>query len=209
MSVGKYERTHEIKEKQSLKMKAVTRNKSDEEKQAAKEKQLKSIKARQERGDHFGRPPKGPFVKKTCPQCGNDMSSAKANDLKKKFCGEMCYHASKKGRQPISSDILKSMDRSYMQTDAYRKSKQKAHTKEFVKYRRTVNNLTEKTYVAFFEEINPQSFPRTINGVEGGYQLDHIKSVKACFNDGDSVEFAARKENLQMLPWKDNLTKGG
>lgn len=208
MPVGKYERTTEVKEKQSLKMKAVTRNKSDEEKQAAREKQLHSIKERQERGDHFGRPPKGPFIEKTCPQCGKDMSTNKANDLKKKFCGAFCYHESKKGKQAISSEILISMDRSYMQTDAYRRSKQKPHTKEYVKFRRTVNNLTEKTYVQFYEEINPQSLPRTINGVEGGYQLDHIKSVRACFDDGDAPEYAARKENLQMLSWKDNLTKG-
>jgi hypothetical protein len=67
--------------------------------------------------------------------------------------------------------------------------------------------LTEKNYAKFKHIINPNSYPRTLCGVEGGYQLDHKISVADCFKNKKSVQFCASVENLQMITWKENLQK--
>jgi hypothetical protein len=77
----------------------------------------------------------------------------------------------------------------------------------FEKYRQQVSILTEKTYVQHKEEINPNNHPRTLCGVEGGFQLDHIISVKKGFNQNLSPKDISNKSNLQMLPWKINRDK--
>jgi len=82
----------------------------------------------------------------------------------------------------------------------YRKS-------EYDKYCRKVRNLTEKKYVEHIDIINPERYPRTLCGVSGGYQVDHIKSVRECFDKGFSVEFCASIENLQMITWEENLKR--
>lgn len=82
----------------------------------------------------------------------------------------------------------------------YRKS-------EYDKYSRRVRMLTEKAYVEHIDIINPKRLPRTICGVEGGYQLDHIRSVRECFDLNISEEECAGVNNLQMLTWQNNLAK--
>jgi hypothetical protein len=87
------------------------------------------------------------------------------------------------------------------------KIKRKYNKKEQEIYTRKVRYLTELEYSKYHEEINPKNYPRTLCGVEGGYQLDHIIGIMECFKLGLSSEDAASKKNLQMLPWKDNLNK--
>lgn len=78
----------------------------------------------------------------------------------------------------------------------------------FLKYRTRVALLTERNYAKHCNAINPSNFPRTLAGVDGGYQLDHIKSVYSCWLKGVDEETAASVDNLQMLPWIDNIRKG-
>lgn len=85
--------------------------------------------------------------------------------------------------------------------------KRNYNTNEYKKYCRKVRYLTETEYSKYSNEINPKKFPRTLCGVDGGYQLDHIKGVSECFCSGVSIEDCASKNNLQMLPWKNNLSK--
>ena len=80
-------------------------------------------------------------------------------------------------------------------------------TEEHKIYYRKVRWLTEKIYSEHKNIINPNSHPRTLCGVEGGYQLDHIMGVADCFINEKSVEYCASVENLQMIPWKENLEK--
>lgn len=80
---------------------------------------------------------------------------------------------------------------------------------EYQKYNRRVRFLTEKTYVKYQKELNPNNYPRTLCGVDGGYQLDHIISVRECFDKGISAEWCSSKENLQMIMWEENLLKRG
>ena len=69
------------------------------------------------------------------------------------------------------------------------------------------SKLSEKTYVMFIDIINPERHPRTLAGVEGGWQLDHIKTVRECYECGLTPEEASSIENLRMLPWRDNLSR--
>lgn len=78
----------------------------------------------------------------------------------------------------------------------------------FQGYSRRVRTLTEKTYSENLEILNPNKYPRTRCGVEGGYQLDHKQSILFCFKNGISVEECASLANLQLLPWQDNRLKG-
>jgi len=79
--------------------------------------------------------------------------------------------------------------------------------KEYTKYARKVHGLSHKVYEQNKEIINPNNYPRTLCGVDGGYQLDHITPIKECFNKGISAEEAADLKNLRILPWKDNLMR--
>lgn len=78
---------------------------------------------------------------------------------------------------------------------------------EFLKYAYRVRQLTEQQYVLHIHEINPNCYPRTLYGVDGGYQLDHITSIKQGFDEGMSPETISHHTNLQMLPWQINLQK--
>lgn len=77
----------------------------------------------------------------------------------------------------------------------------------YTRYKRKVHNLSHKIYEENIELINPNRYPRTVNGVTGGWQLDHIKSIRECFDEGISIEGCAKLENLQLLPWQQNLEK--
>lgn len=77
----------------------------------------------------------------------------------------------------------------------------------YADYKKAVYSLSNKVYELNKHIINPDGHTRTRMGVEGGWQLDHIKPVNECFIDGVSVEDASVVENLRMLPWKDNLMR--
>lgn len=85
--------------------------------------------------------------------------------------------------------------------------KKQFNTSEYQKYSRKVRNLTEQKYAKYIHYINPNNLPRTLCGVEGGYQLDHIKGIRECFDEGVSVEECSHYGNLQMIPWEENLQK--
>lgn len=80
-------------------------------------------------------------------------------------------------------------------------------TDGFRRYRREVDRLTKRIYRIHKHEINPLDLPRTKAGVDGGYQLDHKISIREGFDRGMDPSILASKENLQMLPWLDNLLK--
>lgn len=80
-------------------------------------------------------------------------------------------------------------------------------TDQYNDYKNKARRLTEKTYAIHKDKINPNNYPRTLCGVDGGYQLDHIISVVDCYKNGISIEECASLENLQMLSWIDNLGK--
>lgn len=123
-------------------------------------------------------------------------------------CGKSFEDIPSKNRTHCSHKCAaKSIDRSYMQTEAYRQKMMKEDVPAYRKYRNRVSRLTEKTYQQNIDVLNPHGYVRTLCGVPNGYQLDHIMSVRECFDKGLSPEEASRLENLQVLPWKTNLLK--
>jgi hypothetical protein len=78
---------------------------------------------------------------------------------------------------------------------------------EYRRYTRLVHALSHETYLKNIDIINPHRYPRTLCGVAGGWQLDHIKTIKECFQKNIPAEIAAGIDNLRMLPWKDNLMR--
>lgn len=81
------------------------------------------------------------------------------------------------------------------------------HTREYWDFYNRVVWASEKTYVQHKSDINPNNYPRTLCGIEGGYQLDHIISIDYGWKNGMTVDELSRKENLQMLEWKENRAK--
>lgn len=50
--------------------------------------------------------------------------------------------------------------------------------------------------------------PITRCGVSGGFQLDHMMSIKDGFENGIPPEFIGSIVNLQIIPWEENRKKG-
>ena len=78
---------------------------------------------------------------------------------------------------------------------------------DYKDYKNAVYRLSQKVYEENIETINPNNYPRTRMGVDGGWQLDHIKPVIDCFREGITIEEASNINNLRMLPWKENLMR--
>jgi len=119
------------------------------------------------------------------------------------YCSRKCMHSCEE-----YLNKLKNMDKSYMQTEVYRNSLKRESTPEYKRFVNRVHRLSSKTYEKYKNIINPNNFPRTKCGIEGGYQLDHIISIRFGFHNNMSPEELSLVENLQILPWKDNLKKG-
>lgn len=85
--------------------------------------------------------------------------------------------------------------------------KGEARQRELKNYYNKVTYLTEQVYKQFKDQINPTNYPRSLAGTEDGYHLDHIYPVAAGYENDIPPELLAIPENLQMIPWKDNVIK--
>jgi uncharacterized pyridoxamine 5'-phosphate oxidase family protein len=79
---------------------------------------------------------------------------------------------------------------------------------DFILYARKVRWLTEKTYEQYKDIINPNNLTRTLCGVDEGFQLDHKISIKEGFEKNLSPENISSFDNLQLLTWQQNRSKG-
>lgn len=79
---------------------------------------------------------------------------------------------------------------------------------EWSLYYSQVSQITKKNLQDYNHIINPDSLPIGKAGVEGAHQTDHIVSVRWCFDNNVPAEMCGHLDNLQTLPWYDNLTKG-
>lgn len=131
-------------------------------------------------------------IEKCCSVCNKSFVTIPSS--KQQYCSTSCR----------SKDI----DRSYMNTELFREKLRRLDTPEYRKYAHIVHRMTRKTYNEFKEEINPNNYIRGVAGKKDVYHLDHIVSVRFGFDNGIPPEDISRKENLQMLPWKDNIIKG-
>jgi hypothetical protein len=74
----------------------------------------------------------------------------------------------------------------------------------FDDFRQKVRGLSEVTYKLQKESLNPKKLPRGRHL----YHLDHKVPIIECFKRGWTPEQAASVQNLQLLWWEDNLSKG-
>jgi 5-methylcytosine-specific restriction endonuclease McrA len=130
-------------------------------------------------------------ITKTCigKNCHNTFTVNQAS--KKRFCSHSC-------QQRTQNVAAKGVGSRKMRNPL---------TPEYKRYTRQVHGLSQKIYEKNKHVINPNNVPRTLCGVEGGWQLDHIIPIKECFKKGMTPEQAASINNLRMLPWKDNLMR--
>ena len=77
----------------------------------------------------------------------------------------------------------------------------------FGKYRNRVAVRSRKNYFKYKNIINPNNHRLGRAGVKGAYHVDHIMSVRMGFEKGISVEKIAHQNNLQVLPWLENIRK--
>lgn len=160
---------------------------------------LQGKKKRGRRKGEGGRP----MVKRKiykCLHCGCEFEDKVT--VPRKFCSQPCLTSS-----DYMKDIHRNVDRSYTQTEEFSRKHSNPNTPEYKRYAGKVHTLTRKTYKLYKEEINPDDHPRTLCGVEGGYQLDHIITIKFGFENNIPPEVLAEKDNLRMLPWKENLMR--
>lgn len=78
---------------------------------------------------------------------------------------------------------------------------------DFKKYRNRVAYRTKKTYELFKMEINPNNLKLGVAGKTGAHHIDHIISVREGFVRNLPIEIISAKDNLQILPWLDNIRK--
>lgn len=74
----------------------------------------------------------------------------------------------------------------------------------FKDYSKKTRGLSEVTYKNNLALINPNAVTRGRHE----HHVDHIIPIIECFKRGWTPEQAAHISNLQMLHWKENLTKG-
>lgn len=132
---------------------------------------------------------------KMCPVCETMHKNGK-------YCSRKCMFESEE-----HLDMLRNIDRSYTQTEAFSIKQSNPNTPKYKKYVNKVHKLTAKVYDEHKESINPNDYPRTLCGVKDGYQLDHIIPIKFGFENDIPPEIIAEQNNLRMLPWKENLMR--
>jgi len=196
-----YERTPEIRSKQSQKMKKKVLeydwDQIDEKRKETLPRNNKKVGRKKGEGSARS------GVEKQCIVCNNSFYVIQSRIETAKCCSRECMY-----QDPAYIEKLKRADRSYMQGEKYALATRDPNTPKYKQYQRDVFRMTEETYAAHIELINPNRYPRTLAGVEGGYQLDHKISVRHGFDNDIDPRVIASANNLQMLPWKDNIKKG-
>jgi len=129
---------------------------------------------------------------KVCECCSIEYEVIGFNSTRR-FCSLSC--------------ATKSIDKSYMQTEEYKNTLRNPDLPEFEKYSRKVHFLTRKLYEEYSHVINPNGYKRGLAGEDNAYHLDHIIPIKYGFENSIPPEELAKIDNLQMLPWKTNISK--
>ena len=75
---------------------------------------------------------------------------------------------------------------------------------EFKRYASEVRKYTEKQPIYLLENSDK---PRTLCGVEGGYQLDHCVSIRRGYELGLHPKYVGSLVNLRFIPWAENRKK--
>lgn len=192
---GQYERTEKVRDIQRSKMKERIKeydfNEIDKKRKATIK--LRKVKVGRKK-----------ILKTFSVECKTCNKFFDTENSSRKYCSKDCYYISRKGKLVVPENFDY-----YNRNIDYKKRSEKniRIVKGFKKYQYEVRKLTEINYSNNIDLINPNRLVRKPTGQEDGYHLDHIISIKECWNLGKTVEQASAIENLQILPWKDNLKK--
>jgi 5-methylcytosine-specific restriction endonuclease McrA len=197
---GNYERTDIIKEKQRLKMKEKTKEYNWEEIDKKKKETIKKNNSKVGRKKGDGAPKTGWY--QPCVVCSKDFWITPSKS-RRRTCSRNCMYC-----DPVYKQKMSDVDRSYMKSENYKLATRDPDRPKYKKYQYEVQKLSEQNYVKEVDKINPLGYTRTLCGVDGGWQLDHIISIKFGFENNIDPNIIAAVENLQMLPWIDNVKKG-
>jgi 5-methylcytosine-specific restriction endonuclease McrA len=137
----------------------------------------------------------------SCKVCGTEIKITRSGT--RQYCSRKCMSVCVDYRNRLSR-----ADKTYMQSEEYRKTLMKNDTSDYKRYAGRVHRLSQKIYEENKSIINPYNKSRTLCGVDDGYQIDHIIPIRYGFENNIPPEEIARLENLRMLPWKENLIKG-
>tara|TARA_Y100000296_G_C5028518_1_gene183573 strand:- start:21 stop:611 length:591 start_codon:yes stop_codon:yes gene_type:complete len=123
---------------------------------------------------------------KPCKICG-------AQHYNKDYCSRKCVSAAGLGTGPRPNTRG---PRYHLRRDDVPKYRQFANE---------VHRLSEKTYQENIDKLNPEGHPRTLNGIDGGHQLDHITTVREGFDKGISPQELSQLNNLRIITWEENI----
>ena len=185
-----YVRTEEIRNKQRIKMLEISKNYDFAEIDRKRKATIKRNNIKTGRPKGQGKPKNG--YSKPCKMC--DTLMWVTPKVQKKYCSKKCMHIDPEYRQLLRDAPHPGHPRG-----------KNPDTPNFRYYKNLVHRLSHKVYIQNKEVINPNNYPRTLCGVEGGYQLDHIKPISECYKLGMKPEDVAMLSNLRMLPWKQNV----
>ena len=147
-----------------------------------------------------------PF-KRNCPNCGNEMGYSSEKILKQStqnntICNKCsAYKYNKTFKNVIKPEHTLQMRATKAGFQNFDEYKLRYPKKQF--YKREVWRLTYQNPLDTLEHWDK----RGRCGVEGAYQLDHIKSINWGWENGIEPEVIAEWDNLRMIPWKTNLLK--
>ena len=176
-------------------------------------------------------------VKKDCEVCNQTYSVYKSAAKTSKFCSRECYNNSKKQKvqtcKECNSEFHRDRKAHYCSRDCYYKNvtppplmvkKGKEHPgirskmkklgltwEEYNnwkddkrRYRKEVWRITNQQPLHSLENFDK---PRTLAGVEGGYQLDHVISIEEGWNMKKNPYIIGSISNLRFITWEENLKK--
>jgi hypothetical protein len=144
---------------------------------------------------------------KTCYECGNTMLYMSERSLRKgMYNNTICNSCSTKiYKKGVINGITNEQTLQMRATKAgftnWEEYVEKYPKKQF--YKREVWRLTYRNPLNELEHWEK----RGRCGVEGAYQLDHIKSINWGWENHIPAEVIANWDNLRMIPWKDNRDK--
>lgn len=144
---------------------------------------------------------------RNCPKCENKMNYASKGILERAIkentmCNKCSTIVYKKGiMNGVTKEQVEQMRATKAGFQNFDEYKQKYPKKQF--YKREVWRLTYQKPIDTLENWKL----RGRCGVEGAYQLDHIRSIDWGWKNGIDAEVIAEWDNLRMIPWKTNLLK--
>lgn len=147
-----------------------------------------------------------PF-KRNCPECGTEMSYVSEGTLKtsirKNTVCNSCstYKYNKNFKNIVNEEHIKKMRATKAGFSSWEEYVENYPKKQF--YKREVWRLTYKQPIQTLENWNL----RGRCGVDGAYQLDHIKSIDWGWKNNISAEEIAKWDNLRMISWEENRKK--